>query len=1091
MWYQAIKNRLFIVVIVGVFLVFLGSRGAYAAAGAASTGGLPAKAGQQAAKKAGEQAAKKAQDAGKGADTTGSAADAATRAAGAAADTAGAAAQAAGATAMTGAAATAGTAAIAGAAATAGAAAVKGAAAVIGAAKKAGEDAAQKALPERKERALYEGMELPSTVAVLPATGEGAEEDLKEIRISMANHLGYKNYQDLEIAEIESKLFMASKTEGKNWTDFSPQELGEILNTDGLFYTEVLGIDKIYVGVYASLTVRVSTKLVDAKTGDVIWVKEDATSKKAGGVPTSIFSAITTAISSSLVLKESVKITLVDQLCRKIVRDMPEPESLGVIKPPPIFSVITNGLDGPFKANDEILVSMQGEKGFHSYFIIGKGREAVPMTEVEPETYMGKYIVKEGDNWTNELLYVFLANTSQRVESKYLSSHTVTVDTIPPKGVENAASTIVKEGISLTWQPPLDEDDLKDYSIHRASVDSEEFMEIGTTPVPEFIDKDVAFGKKFYYRIYSRDRARNLGKPQEIIQMAVKQGPTIISGELSTQTFFMIGSPYIINGSATLPVSARLDIEGGAIIQFNENSSLNIQGKVNAAGTQESNITVKGNNYRIEFVDVGEPGGVWKNTYFSGGDVIKVSNSSVTFENSIFEGFGTGIELGRGSKAVVHNSTFRKNQTGINISDSRLNLDNIEFAENEKALIVNNGSEITAGTLKSVKDNTSVETTIPFEIAMMEFDESSWPAIINRISGDVSIQSIQPVGLSLLKLKEGLLEKLRSDLSDELIKSDFLAAKKVSDDIGSFFPDDFDKMADVMAYVYTFGGDPDKAAKILSEGKIKNRKILTQVLNAGEKEKGDVSVGFISIKVPMLNSVADAEKTAAKKAQINAVRNFVDIHCGDKISPQDKREFIGKAPDRLDSFVLLSAPVFQKEQGGIYGGTYMIFLNTDAVIEDLSTLMVASLKDSNVRLGIVDCTGVSIFESVIKDNLTKINFKYEYLGSGSCDPASYYKIAGEREIDALLMIGADFSISIGKLSKVIKKIDGTLKLNAYKVDTKHSVLNLTKSVTVTHVNEETGKKFALKSAFESLERNFDRELVEIAKSCSTDKETSN
>ncbi len=112
---------------------------------------------------------------------------------------------------------------------------------------------------------------LPQKLAVLPAYGEGEEEDKNEIRTTFFNHISYKNYDLVKLTDIDSKIYLIEKEKGKKWNELSPKELGDLLDVDGLVYIQIVGIEKIYAALYASLTLRLKVRLVFTSTQELIW----------------------------------------------------------------------------------------------------------------------------------------------------------------------------------------------------------------------------------------------------------------------------------------------------------------------------------------------------------------------------------------------------------------------------------------------------------------------------------------------------------------------------------------------------------------------------------------------------------------------------------------------------------------------------------------------------------------------------------------------------------------------------------------------------------------------------------------------------
>ncbi len=178
----------------------------------------------------------------------------------------------------------------------------------------------------------------------------------------------------------------------------------------------------MYAGFYGSLTVKLEVTFIEAGTGRILWKKEEKVDRKSGGVPLSPWAAISTAVQSALVLRDSVKIELFDKLCRNIAKALPEPPNLAVVRPPTIFSVVTNTLDSPFKAQDEILVSLKGDEGMKAYFSIVGQTEAITLNEMKPGLYLGKYVVTEGVNYKGALMEVFFSQFREAKGNKISSS---------------------------------------------------------------------------------------------------------------------------------------------------------------------------------------------------------------------------------------------------------------------------------------------------------------------------------------------------------------------------------------------------------------------------------------------------------------------------------------------------------------------------------------------------------------------------------------------------------------------------------------------------------------------------------------------
>lgn len=92
------------------------------------------------------------------------------------------------------------------------------------------------------------------------------------VRALFAERLGRWHYNSLSLEEVDSTLRDDfGVTLGAQLELVSAAELGAALGVDGLFYGYLLDFNQITTGVYNEKKVRAGFKLVDAKTGAVVW----------------------------------------------------------------------------------------------------------------------------------------------------------------------------------------------------------------------------------------------------------------------------------------------------------------------------------------------------------------------------------------------------------------------------------------------------------------------------------------------------------------------------------------------------------------------------------------------------------------------------------------------------------------------------------------------------------------------------------------------------------------------------------------------------------------------------------------------------
>ncbi len=111
------------------------------------------------------------------------------------------------------------------------------------------------------------------TVAVLPMVNMTNEVDGPEF----VRHLFYEeikkfNYSVKPEKEVKEILnFRMNITLGRQLKLTTPQEIGKTLGVDALFYGYLINFEQKITGVYNDSEVRMGWKLVDVKTGRIVW----------------------------------------------------------------------------------------------------------------------------------------------------------------------------------------------------------------------------------------------------------------------------------------------------------------------------------------------------------------------------------------------------------------------------------------------------------------------------------------------------------------------------------------------------------------------------------------------------------------------------------------------------------------------------------------------------------------------------------------------------------------------------------------------------------------------------------------------------
>lgn len=116
----------------------------------------------------------------------------------------------------------------------------------------------------------------PASVAVLPFTNDtndvSAPETVRKVWTERLPARGYRPAAPEETDRVLSEKF--GITEGGQLNSQTPQKLGEALGVESLFYGNVVSFVDFPFGFGRKRTVRAGVKLVDARTGDLLWEDE-------------------------------------------------------------------------------------------------------------------------------------------------------------------------------------------------------------------------------------------------------------------------------------------------------------------------------------------------------------------------------------------------------------------------------------------------------------------------------------------------------------------------------------------------------------------------------------------------------------------------------------------------------------------------------------------------------------------------------------------------------------------------------------------------------------------------------------------------
>lgn len=530
--------------------------------------------------------------------------------------------------------------------------------------------------------------EFPNQVAILPFGNETDEPGLDAvIRRNFANHFASKNYLDMKLPVADEKLIHFEKSTGKKTNGASRKELAETLGVDGLLYGKVTDYKKIYAGVYSQLGIEAEVWLVNARTGKEIFRLRDSVRYHEGGVPTSVLSAVVTAISTAMNLREIQKVRMVNELCYKFMEKIPASRTAVISGRPVIKEVLTNLAEGAFGPKKIIRVGLEGEPGLVATFTIGNFRKGIAMKEQKPGVYTGEYAVMPGDNTRDMPVTVTLSRVGGYDNEWLAPEGYVTIDTTPPPSVKGVRSKSYPDRIDLFWEGLKDVPDLKGYRILRSESPLSGYKELAFVELASYRDIAAQPGKSYYYRIVALDQTGNEADPGESLRVSLAAiEPRKLAGTLAEDT--VLDEPCLITGLLTVPRGINLTIGRDARLLFDAGAGIAVKGT----------FTVKGDETPVEFSPAGTA--VWQGVFVEGGRVslariklrgaengINVADTEGNIDSVHISGCTTALAISGNTPLEVKNITLTGNKTALRLHNTAISIRNSSILQNSDGIV--------------------------------------------------------------------------------------------------------------------------------------------------------------------------------------------------------------------------------------------------------------------------------------------------------------------------------------------------------------------------------------------------------------------
>jgi hypothetical protein len=212
----------------------------------------------------------------------------------------------------------------------------------------------------------------------------------------------------LEVERVDAVLASKGWDDPRTLPKADSRALGEALGADILCFGEVTRWGRHYLLIHSQVEVGASIRLVDARTGRVLWSRSAKKVRTAGltKIPTGIGSA---AASPIMGLQKAFLYEITNDLAREMASELVAPPAQASL-PRMLAAAAQAGEEGLVSAGDRITVVALGDPGLKATFSIGSLRRDLPMTEFGLGRYVGTYQVLPGERFDRSSITVHLFN---------------------------------------------------------------------------------------------------------------------------------------------------------------------------------------------------------------------------------------------------------------------------------------------------------------------------------------------------------------------------------------------------------------------------------------------------------------------------------------------------------------------------------------------------------------------------------------------------------------------------------------------------------------------------------------------------------
>jgi hypothetical protein len=534
----------------------------------------------------------------------------------------------------------------------------------------------------------------------MPVQNETKYKDLDDAsRRALYTALSPLNYRDIELSVVDEKVAATALAMNCQPLRVPPSALRDKGLADAFLYADVVKVSKFWFLLYSHIKFRMDIRLIDARTGKLIYSDDAVLRSRHFDIPTSVEGAAGALFTTIWHLRESELDNILDEFGERLTKEFPNPEPIrmqGVA----VDAVFVNASEPILHAGDTLEVEVRGSPGKKGRFDIGTDILNIPLREVAPGIYKGIYQIRPGDRSDTGVVRAYLksADGVEAALSNLKSEFRIAAST--PARPEIQRVRFVKDSVELTInqsQPGA----RTTYEIYRTEDVQKGFDLVAQSNGFVWNDRDVVPGYAYIYVVKARTADGNTSQVSPAVSAKVPargpvELPNRIAGDYTLNAF---SSPYRVIRPCTIAAGAKLSVEPGVVIDVSPSGGLRIEGEADFAGTDASPILVRGasDGVLIDFSPASQ-------------------ESTISLKNVRLERARQGIAVHKGNLDLVH----------------------CDFSQFDKAIVCDNARNVK---LSRCRFDTS-HTAMSGNVGRLDSEYSEYRELSRGISVDASVLTL-------------------------------------------------------------------------------------------------------------------------------------------------------------------------------------------------------------------------------------------------------------------------------------------------------------------------------------------------------------